>query len=664
MVYSFILVALLTVPTVAWLLMAPTSNKLYGYVDKIPPRPALTRATVVGKQWQGWAERYYDVHFGFRIELIRSFNEAAFRLFREMPRLRLYSSPTAGLYSAMSLEHLSKEVNEAGQLQKRYQATATKLREVQARLEAQGKDFIVVIAASKPYVYPEQLSARYVAGKGEQRFEHAASFGRALKQAGVNVVDGAPVLRAFRARTGLSTHPASGLHWNVYAGCVIAQQVLDHVRRRHPDMAPFGCGIPRYEAPTGADADGLGLLNMWSDAGLAGAVPYPSVHAAPGQAWRPSMVFVSDSFADQIIGPLREANAFSRAVTSGYFRVRDQYDSAGLQSTHGVDSDPALTRRQVWNDIRASDVVVLQIVDYNLLSDGYGFAEYALEQPVGAAAAVQPAAQLPAPAAVASLRALALVGPGNRLDPFLLPTRLSLVSGSAELLAAADSKEWDVIAVLIDSARRPNELAAELVKRGYVIAVNSARGLVAVPGGNANANPATAWQWSVYGGQQGAVVSVDNNVPTIESREAADMGFHTQELQIDGPTLVRASFDGAIAGTAPRAAHLSVHGFKPIFDLMAGSYSAKDEYFVILPGQAAGAPVRLSFGLGGWAKGSGKLRLNALELYPLLTSHADGGQHAVAPKGALARPGTRGERGGDGQGGVMWSAKTYRNAPA
>lgn len=623
LVFSILLVALLSVPTLAWLALGEPGNKLYGYVDEIPAPPARPVAGLIDKSAQKWAERYYDVHFGFRNELVRTFNEALFRIFREMPRLRLYATPENGLYSGMSLQFLNAEIANRSGFEAQYARTAARLKEMQALLERQGKAFVVVIAASKPYVYPDSLGERYLTGGRERVLERAASFGKALQAAGVNVVDAAPLLRTYAHDLHVSMHPRSGVHWNRYAGCLAAEQLMDKVRSRFPALQPFGCGIPQYHDPEGPDLDGLYLMNIWSGGGVFEETPQPSLMEADPASWRPSLVFVSDSFSDQMLGPLQQAHAYSRAVNSGYFHVRELDDNgAGLRRTHDIGHDLAATRKQVLDDIVASDVVVLQMVDYNIGKEGYGLPEYVLAHyPADGA---RPAAAPAAPAAVPAplLNVLTLVAPGNRLNPILVPAKTRLVGDAPQLLAAAAHSRWDMVAVMQPAAGGRPGLGQALEKQGYKVVAKGKDGLLALPVQvGAPARAQMRWQWTPYGEPQGASVAIENDVPTLASTQPVDIGLYTQELILDRPVLVRASFEGKVAGGAPRAAHLSLLGIKPIFSLPDGAYTASDEFFAVLPAQGA-KPVRLAFGLGGWARGSGNLRLTSLELYPLTLSAA------------------------------------------
>jgi hypothetical protein len=379
---STVLVVALMLPTIRWLTLQAPDGSLYGYTNDLPPKPQDMVHGFFNRSFQRWAERYFDVNMGFREKLIRTFNEVNFRIFHEAPRIQLYSTPKHGLYSKMSIDNLNWEVVEHDQMEQRYDIEATKLLRLQNLLRDEGKEFQVVIATSKPYVYPHSLGDRYLVGGSKDIFKRAASFGDVLRAKGVNVTDGGPLLREFAARSGIETHPNSGVHWNYYAGCIATRQMFDDIRARKMLNAPsLDCGKPVLAAPHWVDTDGLDLLNIWSHGGLDKPTPFPTItqNVTP-QAAMPKLVFVGDSFGDQMRYPLDQARAYSRIVTSGYFRVREVKDPvANISVDPDLTSDPAVIQQAVAEDIAKSDLLVLEMVDYNVVRWGYGLADYLLD---------------------------------------------------------------------------------------------------------------------------------------------------------------------------------------------------------------------------------------------------------------------------------------------
>jgi hypothetical protein len=378
--YSILLMALICSPTIRWLSLGKPDGTLYGYVDQIPARPKKMVKAFYAKELQAWAERYWDTHIGFRALLIRSFNEINFRLFKEMPRLHLYSTPEQGLFSSMSIESLNHEITNKKSLEDRYREEASKLLSVQNLLEADGKLFIAIIASSKPYVYSESLGPRFVVGGSEAAYQRAASFGAALRNAGVNVIDSGHFLRRLTKTQNIETHPASGVHWNYYAGCIVAKQLMEVVRSKFPAASSLDCGEPTYAPAHMVDVDGLLLMNILSDGGLIRMSPYPSIGKFRS-GWRPKIVSISDSFIDQICHSLRMGQIYEQIVNAGYFSSREIAAGVdGFRSTHDAGSDVPTVRVKLLEDIRECDVVVLEMVDYNVQRWGYGFPDYLIQK--------------------------------------------------------------------------------------------------------------------------------------------------------------------------------------------------------------------------------------------------------------------------------------------
>ena len=377
---SAILVVLIASPALRLLYLRAPDGALYGYTDDVPSFPTNSMRAFFDRSFQHWVERYFDVNLGFREKLIRSFNELNFRLFREAPRLRLYATSTHGLYSKMSIDNLNDEVVRFKDLGERYRIEAAKLLLVQQRLHSLGKYFQVVIGTSKPYVYPDDLGGRYLVGGSSGIFDRAASFGKILREVGVNVIDGGPLLREFIRRTGVETHASTGVHWNYYAGCLVTQQLFVNLKSNSFATAPsLDCGEPHQGEPNMTDVDGLLLLNIWSQGGVSKPTAYPSKMNIGEYTWRPNILIIGDSFSGQIHYVLQETNAYSRLVKSTYFRTREVEDhSAATSTVRDIKADESIVRNELMKDLAESDVIVLQMVDYNVGRWGYGFPDYVL----------------------------------------------------------------------------------------------------------------------------------------------------------------------------------------------------------------------------------------------------------------------------------------------
>jgi SGNH hydrolase-like domain, acetyltransferase AlgX len=375
------LVLFLSLPMLGFSNRYFSGKPLYGYTEKSFQKPSDFTKSYLDKSLQKWIETVFDNEMGFRNVLLRSFNELSFGIFRESPKLKLHSTREHGLYSEMSIDSLNDEVLNKKQRLEQYKFEAQKLLKIQKDLAAKGKYFIVLIGSSKPYIYPESLGSRYLVADGKNIVELAASYGDVLQAAGVNVVDSGPLLRSVVARTGQQTHAHTGVHWNYYAGCLAGAELLKKLKSLKSEFADLNCGLAKEEKARNVDLDGLYLLNILSGGNLQNKTLYPSISESSTGTWKPKIVFIGDSFSDQVRDALKQGDTYSKLVMSSYFRTRENDNKSFTSEEIKLEpiTDENKIRESLMSDIEMSDVVVLQMVDYNVVRYGYGFPDYYLQ---------------------------------------------------------------------------------------------------------------------------------------------------------------------------------------------------------------------------------------------------------------------------------------------
>lgn len=646
LLYVAIIIALLCLPGVRLVYLGGSDGTLNGYSQSISTQSSLAVDNVLNKRFQKWVESYFSSNFGFRALLVRSFNELTFRAYKQIPHLKLYSTPFNGLYSTMTIESLNQEVQMRSKLEAEYEAEAKRLLAIQQYLESQGKVFITVIAASKAYVYPEGLGGKYILNGTEDIWLKAANYGDVLKKVGVNVIDSRPMLRDFVQQTNISTHADSGVHWNYYAGCLVAEKIMSIVQKTRPEFDTISCGIPVYESAKKVDVDGLSLLNIWSNGGFNNAVPYPSIPKQRSKVM-PSFVFIGDSFSDQIRDAIHDASAASKLVFSSYFHTRAvSNQNEPYLTTHGKDSDPEVLRFAISNDIDESDVVIYETVDYHHTASGsYGLTDYFLKRPElqkllseqtstnlqhavdSDKLGLQRMAEKRACSSidcVANIKysVLAYVAQSSSANPMPIPSELSFARSLEDLPQLAAENNPDFIAALGVNVEKYPELVKLIKKLGYTLLVNNNQYWIAYNASNVNlvrSSSSSGLSWEAYNKTSGVISKVSSSgLPYVESVNLVDSGMVTPNVQFPKTTLILASFSGNVSSTQEQAAHLSFYGVRaPIISLKSGSYTLKDQYIGVLPSEFADREVRLAFGLGGWGLGKGALRINDLSIYHL-----------------------------------------------
>ncbi|WKJ92023.1 hypothetical protein QZJ86_07735 [Methylomonas montana] len=214
------------------------------------------------------------------------------------------------------------------------------------------------------------------------------------------------------------------------------------------------------------------------------------------------------------------------------------------------------------------------------------------------------------------------------IDTSLIPlfgshaqNKLQTVADVPAFIASAAIPQWDALAIVQKIERRDPNLNSVLEKQGYWIIVENSQYVIAFPKSRIELTPISELkkvQWTPWGNPlEGTKLMILDGMPEIESNQLVDAGFISQEFNFNHLMFIRASFDGDIAGSEGHAAHLSVHSKQPIITLLSGSYSSSKVYQSIVPSFGSESRQRLSFGLGGWALGSGHLRLIKLEVFQL-----------------------------------------------
>ncbi|AWN73957.1 hypothetical protein LEAN103870_00380 [Legionella anisa] len=380
-IVSIIIVLLLCLPPLQSVFHIFHEKPLYGYAEKNLEKPGSLVKGWFDRKWQKYWESMFDEKAGFRTVLIRGFNELSFRLFSEMPHLNLYSTKEHGLYFRVSIDQLNNAYINRKKLTKSYNEFAKKVQKLQQLLEANGKHFIVVISSSKPYVHPQGLGKRLLVSTDKNLFREIANLGYELKRQGVNVIDSAPFLRTFYRKKAIETHANTGVHWNYYTGCMVAQQLFYNSKKTLIDIPKLKCGNPIYKKPEMVDLDGLLLMNVFSNVNLAKPNPYPQPSAKFFGNYRPKILLVGDSFMDQMIHALDRSKAYENLVYSRYFQTRTLHKP---ERSFVFNDFPSLTEQQIQadilDDVMKSDLIVLQMVDYNINRLGYGFIDALLER--------------------------------------------------------------------------------------------------------------------------------------------------------------------------------------------------------------------------------------------------------------------------------------------
>lgn len=372
--FSIAFVIFLALPALGYFFHFAPGKELFGYVEMKTAQPEKLIPGWLNKTLQPHIEEVVNQKIGFRAAFIRFFNDLNFRLFSEHPHSDIYATKEHGLYFKYSIAHLNNEYLYREKLSQEYDVLAKKLAEIQGLLAAKGKHFEVIISSSKPYLHLEGLGSRFLVNTNNDIYDKTASLGRSLQNHGVHVIDSGPILREFYKKKAVETHAYSGVHWNYYAGCVIAKQLFNDIRKTFSETPSIHCGSPSFQRAKLIDRDGHLLINILSNAKLVRKSPYPNPSASFSGNYRPNMLIVGDSFMHQIIDALDQAKSYSKITISSYFRTHINH-TPNEPLLYEDPTSQTETEEAVLKAALEKDIIILQMVDYNIIRKGYGFVE-------------------------------------------------------------------------------------------------------------------------------------------------------------------------------------------------------------------------------------------------------------------------------------------------
>lgn len=218
------------------------------------------------------------------------------------------------------------------------------------------------------------------------------------------------------------------------------------------------------------------------------------------------------------------------------------------------------------------------------------------------------------------LKILAFKDLETSLIPFLgsnAQNHIQLVDNEENLLLNSAQPRWDVVAILQKCKLRDPLLKRKIEQQGYEVLVDNEEYVIALPSHRVELKALldlSQIKWTPYNSMADVKMQISNGFPAVQSTIPVDSGFVSQPLCFKGGNLVKAEFEGEIESEENHAGHLSLHGKKSLILLSSGKYNPSETYKGIFSSEKAGGE-RISFGLGGWGKGSGNIRLRNLKLY-------------------------------------------------
>jgi hypothetical protein len=237
-------------------------------------------------------------------------------------------------------------------------AWAAKIRQMQDKVQAEGKVFLYVVTPSKVAQYPEWMPARWPCPSTQaNRLGLVPAWNTIVQRAGIHEVDTTATLWAAHGRYPFPLFPQGGTHWNDVGSALGAQAVeagLLHLTR-DPRFTPFSFTWTLSDHPAGTDIDLASLLNvMWPPVNFTVPVIKLKEPPPPPGCRRLRIVIIGGSFMLNIEQKLDHTGCGADAVAYEYWSVhRVTFDRGNWVV---IPVDPAQRDR----DLRAADVIIYE----------------------------------------------------------------------------------------------------------------------------------------------------------------------------------------------------------------------------------------------------------------------------------------------------------------
>lgn len=351
-------------------LSAVASGRLGGVEDKTT-KPQLSVSGLLDGTFQESFDSWFSKKIGLRSVLVRTDNQINFSMFHHSS-----GHVVVGKDNYLFEKYYIDDLNNANPFPpEKLQEFVDKLALLQQKLHERKTEFMVLIAPSKAYLYPEKIPEKFLLAKSDA--DNYAQFEAMLRAKNVPYVDGVKTLRELKPLSTYPVFPPGGAHWSSYAACQVGEQVTAEFSALLKRATPQLVCDPPYVRPTshGLDRDLWLLANLWTTASLEVPMQYPKASTIyPPNAYRPNVLFVGDSFMWAMFHYLEKQRVYESRDFFFYYKSHYRFHV----NRKAMNKQPLNPDTLDWNKVLSHDLVVLEFNQARIPDVGFGFVEDAL----------------------------------------------------------------------------------------------------------------------------------------------------------------------------------------------------------------------------------------------------------------------------------------------
>ncbi len=350
--------------------------------SEVKPEPVFSYANVKDGAFQRAVTSMFGRAMPTRPTLVRLNNEVRYTLFDQLSAPNVIKMADNQLFEKAYIDDYCSRVEGSGAVIA--DAAIPRLLEVQNYYRSRGAAFVYVVTPSKASDLPEAFLGRVPCPNSEAaRTRIVPDYVARVREAGVVVLDLASLTHDLSKSYGFSMFPRGGIHWNMLAGAVATQKIIETVNAQvgHELLRPFTFTYVMSRNFSVEDRDLEGVLNL-----MVNRISQPV----------PELTFAGKGFCDD-----HPAHTLKAAAVGGSFTNK----LTELLISQGCASDMQLyfymfrslmggfPYHFLKNDLSVSDFAPLRDVKFLLLEEnetGFGrskhfdlFYRYLFNQPIG-----------------------------------------------------------------------------------------------------------------------------------------------------------------------------------------------------------------------------------------------------------------------------------------
>lgn len=327
----YLIIILLVFLLLPLLRTGSVGGKLVGHTP--PSASAWTLAGWFSGDWQAESAAYLRESFGFRNDLVRTNNLKNYQFFGEITALDVVEGKSGYFYEE---SYLQAAMGTTAASERTFEQLGRELSFVRDSLEANGVDFLILMAPGKGSYFPEYAPEPYASLPPNPADE--LSLLSTLRQRQIDHLNFNQWFREMKDTVSYPLFPQQGIHWSTYGQLIAMDSLIKYFREELDiDMPEIVIdSVEVSEEQRGIEADiyrGMNLPTEPSGYPLA----YPEWHVEGPEKQQPKVLFIGDSFYWELYVHLGMSQKFFGNGDFYYYFSRIMRNGADVGDVNSLD---------------------------------------------------------------------------------------------------------------------------------------------------------------------------------------------------------------------------------------------------------------------------------------------------------------------------------------